>query len=156
MPPAQTFAKLCHSDRIVLPTPASRLAFLADAAVSASDLPARQVAEQCAALAWARSSLAAETNPASWQTTLPADLYAVLTSLYVLPPHWGAAPAPSDADRLARMISLYSPEGPDDDHVPLRNSRAASTSRVPTLRVAPEHLRGPHTRRAGLPLPSSP
>ena len=33
-------------------------------------------------------------------------------------PASGAAPAPSDADRLARMISLYSPEGPDDDHVP--------------------------------------
>ena len=85
MPPAQTFAKLCHNDRIVLPTLASRLVFLADAAVSAADLPARQVAERCAALAWARSSLAAETNPASWQTTLPADLYAALSSLYVPP-----------------------------------------------------------------------
>ena len=57
-----------------------------------------------------RNAIEKNVDPASWQASLPANLFATLLSLYVLQPHCGPAPPASDAQRLAHMISLYAPD----------------------------------------------
>jgi hypothetical protein len=110
MPPSPTFVKLCRDNQVDLPSSATRAAYLADAGVQSSNLSVRDATERCAAIAWARDAINKNVDPASWQASLPANLFATLLSLYVLPPHRGPAPPSSDAQRLAHMIALYTPD----------------------------------------------
>ena len=114
MPPApNTFLKICATDKTAVPDAKDRFNFLSDAGVAvAPGTPAREVNERCAALVWARASLARKDDPATWLTTLPAAVHPTLLSLYVLPPWRGPAAAPADVVRLASAIAFYSPDGP--------------------------------------------
>ncbi len=115
MPPAPSFVKLCAEDGVTLPSSKSdRLAFLNDAGVSfPATIPARDLAERVATLAWAQHSIATDADPDSWSTTLPESLLGRLLSLYPLPlqnSHDGATV--SDAQRMATVIALYTPAAP--------------------------------------------
>ena len=109
MAPTHSFAKLCSSAKIAVPTRAQHLQFLTDAGIVAHNAPAKELQERCAALAWARASLAASTDPDTWPTTLDASLHPTLLGLYPLPPHRGTDAPPSDFQRLADTIRLYDP-----------------------------------------------
>ena len=113
MAPPTSFSKLCSSAKIALPTSAQRAQFLTDAGVPADTVnsTAKELSERAAALSWARASLAANTDPDSWSSTLPANLLSILTGLYHLPPHRGPSPAPSDLHRLSTMIRMFDPNG---------------------------------------------
>jgi hypothetical protein len=112
MAPPASFTKLCASAKISLPPSAQRVQFLLDAGIPADSVnsTAKELSERAAALSWASASLAADTDPDSWTTSLPANL-PVLASLYHLPPHRGPSPAPSDLHRLAAMIRMFDPNG---------------------------------------------
>jgi hypothetical protein len=112
MPPAPTFAKLCTSSKIAVPPKAQHAAFLSDAGISTAGATVKDIHERCAALAWARASLASATDPDSWSTTLDASLHPTLLGLYALPPHRGSDAPPSDFQRLASTIKLYDPADP--------------------------------------------
>ena len=110
--PAHTFAKLCTSaqPKIDVPPKPQQLQFLADSGIAVSpNTPPKEIHERCAALAWARTSLAAAEDPDSWPTTLDAALHPTLLGLYLLPPHRGPGAAPSNFARLAKTIELYDP-----------------------------------------------
>jgi hypothetical protein len=112
MPPAPSFAKLCAEDGVPLPSSKSdRLAFLNDAGITfPAAIPARDLAELVATLAWAQHSIATDADPDSWSTTLPESLLGKLLSLYPLPPQNSPDGATvSDARRLATVIALYAP-----------------------------------------------
>ena len=112
MPPATSnFVQICRAGNIP-PVPANqRLQFLQDAAISSiHDLTAKQLAERCAALSWARESIQNAVDPDTWPAVLSPALSAYLQGLYVLPPHKGNQPAPSPLRRLADMIAQYTPE----------------------------------------------
>ena len=112
MAPAHSFAKLCTSAKIAVPPKTQHLQFLTDAGILSVNAPAKEVHERCAALAWARASLAAATDPDTWSSALDASLHPVLLGLYPLPPHRGADAPPSDFQRLAATIKLYDPNPP--------------------------------------------
>jgi hypothetical protein len=65
MAPPTSFAKLCSSAKIALPTSAQRAQFLVDAGIPADSVnsTAKELSERAAALSWARASLAANTDP---------------------------------------------------------------------------------------------
>jgi hypothetical protein len=107
MPPAHTFAKLCTAAKIALPSKAQHAAFLTDAGISTTGASVKDIHERCAALSWARASLASATDPDSWPTALDASLHPTLLGLYALPPHRGSDAPPSDFQRLAATIKLY-------------------------------------------------
>ena len=96
-----------------MPTSAQRAQFLVDAGIPADSVnsTAKELSERAAALSWARASLAANTDPDSWSSTLPANLLSILAGLYHLPPHRGPSPAPSDLHRLSTMIRMFDPNG---------------------------------------------
>ena len=83
MAPPASFAKLCASAKIALPPSAQRAQFLVDAGIPADSVhsTAKELSERAAALSWARASLAADTYPDSWTTSLPANLLPVLANL---------------------------------------------------------------------------
>ena len=112
MPAANpTFVQLCRTANIAPVPPNQRLQFLRDSAVTSIDgLSAKQLAERCAALSWARDSLQNSVDPDTWPTLLTPALDAYLHGLYVLPPHKGAQPAPSLPRRLADIIAQYTPD----------------------------------------------
>ncbi len=66
MPSPQTLAKLCHECQIKLPSTATRSSFLTDAGIHTANLSTRDATERCAAVAWARDSIAKSTDPATW------------------------------------------------------------------------------------------
>jgi hypothetical protein len=112
MPPAPSFVKLCAEDGVTLPSSKSdRLAFLNDAGVTfPATIPACDLAERVATLAWAQHSIATDADPDSWSTTLPESLLGKLLSLYPLPPQNSPDGATvSDAQRMATVIALYAP-----------------------------------------------
>ena len=109
MPAISTFNKLCRDAHVDIPPASARAQLLSDAGINAATIPANKIAERCAALLWARDSIAKDEDPDSWPTSLPISLMAVLMSLYALPPHKGHGPPPSDAIRLADIIALYNP-----------------------------------------------
>jgi hypothetical protein len=112
-PPNSTFVQICRSAKITTVVAAQRLSFLRDAGLPTSDqTSAKILAERCAAIAWARDSLANSEDPDSWSTALPAAQLAHLQSLHVLPPYRGAAPLPSNLRRLADVIATYTPIDP--------------------------------------------
>jgi hypothetical protein len=92
-----SFTKLCASAKISLPPSAQRVQFLLDAGIPADSVNStanlKELAERAAALSWARASLAADTDPDSWTTSLSANLLPVLASPYHLLPHRGPSPA---------------------------------------------------------------
>jgi hypothetical protein len=94
MPPAHTFAKLCTSAKIAVPPKTQHIAFLTNAGIQNTNAPAKDIHERCAALAWARASIAATTDPDSWPTMLDASLHPTLLGLYALPQHRGSDPPP--------------------------------------------------------------
>jgi hypothetical protein len=111
MAPA-TFANLCKTAKVALPSPADRIQFLTDAGIKPpANAPAKELIERCATLAWSRDSLANTIDPDTWPTTLDPVLLPVLLALYAVPPHRGAAPAPSDYRRLADVIETWIPAG---------------------------------------------
>jgi hypothetical protein len=112
MPAANaTFVQLCRTANIDPVPPNQRLQFLRDAAVTSIDgLSAKQLAERCAALSWARDSLQNSVDPDTWPTLLTPALAAYLQGLYVLPPHKGNRPAPSLPRRLADFIAQFTPD----------------------------------------------
>ena len=112
MAPTHSFAKLCTAAKIAVPARAQHLQFLTDAGIAGLNAPAKELHERCAALAWARASLAASTDPDTWPTTLDASLHPTLLGLYSLPPHRGNDAPPSDFQRLATTIQLYDPSPP--------------------------------------------
>ncbi len=94
MPPAHTFVRLCTSAKIAVPPKAQHVTFLTDAGIQTTNAPAKDIHERCAALAWARASIASATDPDSWPTTLDASLHPTLLGLYALPPHRGSDAPP--------------------------------------------------------------
>jgi hypothetical protein len=114
-PPTPTFAKLCAAaqPKIDIPTKPQQQQFLADSGISVPpNIPPKELNERCAALAWARTSLASAEDPDSWPTTLDAALqclHPTLLGLYLLPPHRGPGATPSNFARLAKTIELYDP-----------------------------------------------
>ena len=111
MAPA-TFANLCNAAKIALPSAADRIQFLTDAGIKPpANAPSKELIERCATLAWSRDSLANTIDPETWPTTLDPVLLPVLLALYAVPPHHGAAPAPSDYRRLADVIESWIPVG---------------------------------------------
>ena len=111
MAPA-TFANLCKAAKIALPSAADRIQFLTDAGIKPpANAPSKELIERCATLAWSRDSLANTIDPETWPTTLDPVLLPVLLALYAVPPHRGAAPAPSDYRRLADVIETWIPAG---------------------------------------------
>ena len=72
MPAANaTFVQLCRTANIDPVPPNQRLQFLRDAAVTSIDgLSAKQLAERCAALSWARDSTQNSVDPDTWPTLL--------------------------------------------------------------------------------------
>ena len=107
MPAANaTFVQLCRAANIALVPANQRLPVLRDAAITSLDgLSAKQLAERCAALSWARDSTQNSVDPDTWPTLLTPALAAYLQGLYVLPPHKGNQPAPSLLRRLADIIA---------------------------------------------------
>ena len=111
------------------------------------------LAERCAALAWARDSLQNDVDPETWSTLLTPALLAYLQGLYVLPPHKGTAPPPSNVQRLADIIITYTPDDP-----------AAAVSQAPHPQAQPNQAGGinisrPDGQGAGAssaPLPPTP
>ena len=118
MPPANTFVKLCNEAKIAVPATAARDSFLSDAGILASAFPASKFPEKCAALSWARGSIAKKVDPVTWSTSLSDTMQQTLLSLYALPPYKGAPPAPHDLRRLAEVIALYSPAADGADNAP--------------------------------------
>ena len=112
MPAASTtFVQLCRVANITTVPANQRLQVLQDAAITSLDgLSAKQLAERCAALSWARDSLQNSVDPDTWPALLSPALSAYLQGLYVLPPHKGTQPAPSLHRRLANMVAQYTPE----------------------------------------------
>ena len=108
-PPAPTtFVQLCRTNNIAAVSANQRLQFLRDAATLASEgLSAKSLTERCAALSWARDSLQNSVDPDTWPTLLAPALYAYLQGLYTVPPYKGAPPTPSNARRLADIITLF-------------------------------------------------
>jgi hypothetical protein len=147
MAPPASFAKLCASAKIALPPNAQRVQFLLDAGIPADSVnsTAKELSERAAALSWASASLAADTDPDSWTTSLPANLLPVLASLYHLPPHRGPSPAPSDLHRLAAMIHMFDPNGALAP-VPLPLTAAGTCTSIDITRP-PARLSPPPTRR---------
>ena len=127
MAPTHSFAKLCSAAKLAIPNKPLQAQFLSDAGISAANATAKENHERCAALVWARSSLAAATDPDSWPTTLDASLHPVLLGLYHLPPYRGSGASPSDFSRLADIIQLYDPSPP---------APAASASSLPPTSTA--------------------
>ena len=112
MPPAPaTFVQLCRTNNIVAVPANQRQQFLRDAATLQSEgLPAKSLAERCAALSWARDSLQNSVDPDTWPTLLTPALSAYLQGLYTILQHKEAQPAPSNLRRLVDIITLYSPD----------------------------------------------
>ena len=114
-----TFAKICAAAKIPVPAAAERPQFLADAGVAtAAGTHTRELAEPCAALAWARASLVRQDDPTTWLTSLPAAVHPTLMALYPLPPHRGPSAAPPDVVRLASVIDLYAPASAPSPPIP--------------------------------------
>ena len=139
MPAANpTFVQLCRNANIAPVPPNQRLQFLRDSAVTSTDgLSAKQLAERCAALSWARDSLQNSVDPDTWPTLLTPALDAYLQGLYILPPHKGARPAPSLPRRLADIIAQYT----TDNHSPRHNR----PPRLPPARPTAAHPPRPPT-----------
>ena len=138
MPPAPpSFVQLCRSAKIAPTAPAQRLQFLKDAGIPAPEgLGAKPLAERCAALAWARDSLQNDVDPETWSTLLTPALLQYLQGLYVLPPHKGTAPPPSNVRRLADIIITYTPDDP-----------AAAAPQAPQPQAQPNQAGGINTTR---------
>jgi hypothetical protein len=114
----QQYHGTCHirkhlqTAKTALPSPADRIQFLTDAGIKPpANTPAKELIERCATLAWSRDSLANTIDPETWPTTLDPVLLPVLLALYAVPPHHGAAPAPSYYRRLADVIESPIPVG---------------------------------------------
>ena len=138
MPPAPpSFVQLCRSAKIAATAPAQRLQFLKDAGIPAPEaLGAKLLAERCAALAWARDSLQNDVDPETWSTLLTPALLTYLQGLYVLPPHKGTAPPPSNVRRLADIIITYTPDDP-----------AAAAAQAPQAQAQQNQAGGINTSR---------
>jgi hypothetical protein len=95
MPPAHTFVKLCTSAKIAVPPKAQHIAFLTNAGIQNTNAPAKDIHERCAALAWARASIAAATDPDSWATMLDASLHPTLLGAPASPSPAQARPPPT-------------------------------------------------------------
>ena len=143
MAPAHSFAKLCTSAKIAIPPKPQHLQFLTDAGILSVNAPAKEVHERCAALAWARASLAAATDPDTWSSALDASLHPVLLGLYPLPPHRGADAPPSDFQRLAATIKLYDPNPPAAAPAPSPAPPPLNTASTDGLDIGRPGNRGP-------------
>jgi hypothetical protein len=136
MPPtANTFVKYTNDEDIDAPhSLVTRTRFLAAADVSSANLSNKEITKRCAALAWARHHLKEGEDPKETASNLSDKMRQTLLSLYVLPPHRGDSPPPSDAQRLASMIRLCYPEneeveGENDDPPSLPRSECINTDR---------------------------
>jgi hypothetical protein len=78
MPPAHAFVKLCKAAKIAVPPKAQHAAFLTDAGISTTGASIKDIHERCAALAWARASLASATDLADRARRLPSPYAARL------------------------------------------------------------------------------
>jgi len=105
MPAVSTSNKLCRAAHVDLPPALARVQLLSDAGIIAATIPANKIAERCAALLWARDSIAKDEDPDSWPTTLPISLMTVLMSLYALYEELAAA-------NLAQRSAPYSSSHP--------------------------------------------
>jgi hypothetical protein len=109
MPAVSTSNKLCRAAHVDLPPALARVQLLSDAGIIAATIPANKIAERCAALLWARDSIAKDEDPDSWPTTLPISLMTVLMSLYALYEELAAA---NLAQRSAPYSSSHPPPPP--------------------------------------------
>ena len=131
-------SKLCRTANIALVPANQRLQFLRDAAVTSLDgLSAKQLAERCAALSWARDSAQNSIDPDTWPTLLSPALSAYLRGLYVLPPHKGNQPAPSPF--AAWPTSSPSTPPRMGRQILKRIPRTASTPAAPTAMATDNH-----------------
>jgi hypothetical protein len=105
MPAVSTSNKLCRAAHVDLPPALARVQLLSDAGIIAATIPANKIAERCAALPWARDSIAKDEDPDSWPTMLPISLMTVLMSLYALYEELAAA-------NLAQRSAPYSSSHP--------------------------------------------
>ena len=157
MPPSTTtFAKLCAAaqPKIDIPNKPQQQQFLADSGVPVPpNAPSKELNERCAALVWARASLASAEDPDSWSTSLDAALHPTLMGLYPLPPHRGPGAPPSNFARLAKTIEMYDPTSAAAAGAPASAAGHAAPPAAPgtinTLRPPP------HGASAAAPAPGS-
>ena len=129
MPAVSTSNKLCRAAHVDLPPALARVQLLSDAGIIAATIPANKIAERCAALPWARDSIAKDEDPDSWPTMLPISLMTVLMSLYALYEELAAA---NLAQRSAPYSSSHPPPPPSlASCVPRPHSQGTCTNLSP-------------------------